>query len=73
MDGARTILGSNYGAAVAADDFRAYAELHLAGRLPVERLIDHRIRLEDLEAAFERMRRGEGVRSVILYGGDVLQ
>jgi S-(hydroxymethyl)glutathione dehydrogenase/alcohol dehydrogenase len=70
VDGARSILGSNYGATVAAEDFRAYAELHLAGSLPIERLIDHRIRLEDLEAAFERMRRGEGVRSVILYDGD---
>jgi S-(hydroxymethyl)glutathione dehydrogenase / alcohol dehydrogenase len=67
VDGARSILGSNYGAAVADEDFPAYAELHLAGRLPIERLIDHRIGLEDLEAAFERMRRGQGVRSVIVY------
>jgi S-(hydroxymethyl)glutathione dehydrogenase/alcohol dehydrogenase len=67
VDGARSILGSNYGAAVAAEDFPAYGALHLAGRLPIERLIDHRIGLEDVEPAFERMRRGDGVRSVIVH------
>lgn len=69
VDGARSILGSNYGAADAAVDFPEYARLHLAGRLPVDRLIDHRIGLGDLELAFERMRRGDGVRSVIVHGG----
>jgi S-(hydroxymethyl)glutathione dehydrogenase / alcohol dehydrogenase len=67
VDGGRSILGSNYGSAVAAEDFPRYAALHLAGRLPVDRLIDHRIGLDDLEPAFERMRHGEGVRSVIVY------
>jgi S-(hydroxymethyl)glutathione dehydrogenase/alcohol dehydrogenase len=67
VDGGRSILGSNYGSAVAAEDFPRYAALHLAGRLPVDRLIDRRIGLEDVEDAFDRMRRGEGVRSVIAY------
>ena len=67
VDGARRIVGSNYGSAVPAVDFPRYAELHLAGRLPVERLITARIGLDGLEAAFERMRRGEGVRSVIEF------
>ena len=39
VDGSRSILGSNYGFAVAAVDFPRYAELFLAGRLPVDRLI----------------------------------
>ena len=34
VDGGRRIVGSNYGSAVPAMDFR-YAELHLAGRLPI--------------------------------------
>jgi S-(hydroxymethyl)glutathione dehydrogenase/alcohol dehydrogenase len=67
VDGGRSILGSNYGSAVAAEDFPRYAALHLAGRLPIDRLIDRRIGLEDVEGAFDRMRRGEGVRSVIDY------
>lgn len=66
VDASQRILGSNYGFAVAAVDFPRYAELHLAGRLPIEKLVDARIGLEDVEDAFDRMRRGEGVRRVIV-------
>lgn len=67
VDGSRRILGSNYGYAVAALDFPRYAELHLAGRLPIERLVDRRITLDAIEDAFERMRRGEGLRSMVMF------
>jgi S-(hydroxymethyl)glutathione dehydrogenase/alcohol dehydrogenase len=68
VDGSRRLLGSNYGWSVAATDFPRYAELHLAGRLPIEALIDDRISLDAaaIEGAFERMRRGEGLRTVIV-------
>ena len=67
VDGARRIVGSNYGSAVPSVDFPRYARLHLEGRLPVDRLVTSRIGLDGVEAAFERMRRGEGVRSVIEF------
>jgi S-(hydroxymethyl)glutathione dehydrogenase / alcohol dehydrogenase len=67
VDGARRIVGSNYGSAVPSVDFPRYAALHLEGRLPVDRLVTARIGLDGLEDAFERMRRGEGVRSVIEF------
>jgi Zn-dependent alcohol dehydrogenase len=68
VDGSRRILGSNYGWAVASVDFPRYAELHLAGRLPIEALVDERIALsaDSIESAFDRMRRGEGIRTVII-------
>ena len=69
VDGGRRILGSNYGSAVAAVDFPRYAALHLEGRLPVDRLIERRIDLDGVEDAFERLRRGEGLRSVIAFLG----
>ncbi len=68
VDGSRRILGSNYGFADPATDFPHYAALHLAGRLPVERLIDRRIRLDDLEGAFDRLRAGDGLRQVVVFG-----
>ena len=67
VDGSRRILGSNYGFADPAVDFPRYAALHLAGRLPVERLIDRRIGLDDLEGAFDRLRAGEGLRQVVVF------
>jgi Zn-dependent alcohol dehydrogenase len=69
VDGARRIVGSNYGSAVPPLDFPRYAALHLEGRLPVDRLVTASIGLDDLEPAFDRMRRGEGVRSVIRFAG----
>lgn len=67
VDGSRRILGSNYGFAEPAIDFPRYAALHLDGRLPVERLIDRRIALDDLEDAFDRLRGGEGLRQVVVF------
>jgi Zn-dependent alcohol dehydrogenase len=68
VDGSRRILGSNYGFAEPAIDFPRYAAWTLDGRLPVERLIDRRIRLDDVEDAFAAMRRGEYTRQVIEFG-----
>jgi S-(hydroxymethyl)glutathione dehydrogenase/alcohol dehydrogenase len=68
VDGARRVLGSNYGFAEPAIDFPRYAAWTLDGRLPVERLIDRRIGLDDLEDAFAAMRRGEYTRQVIEFG-----
>jgi S-(hydroxymethyl)glutathione dehydrogenase/alcohol dehydrogenase len=67
VDGSRRILGSNYGFAEPAIDFARYAELHLAGRLPIDRLIDRRIALDDIEAAFDRLRAGDGLRQVVVF------
>jgi Zn-dependent alcohol dehydrogenase len=67
VDGARRILGSNYGFADPAIDFPRYAALHLAGRLPIDRLIDRRIALDDLEGAFDRLRTGQGLRQVVVF------
>jgi S-(hydroxymethyl)glutathione dehydrogenase/alcohol dehydrogenase len=69
VDGARRIIGSNYGSAEPAIDFPRYAAWSIEGRLPVDRLIDRRIRLDDVEDAFAAMRRGEYVRQVIEFEG----
>jgi S-(hydroxymethyl)glutathione dehydrogenase/alcohol dehydrogenase len=69
VDGGRRILGSNYGSAVAAVDFPRYADAYLAGRLPIERLIDRRLPLEDLEDAFDRLRSGGAARQMVMFAG----
>jgi Zn-dependent alcohol dehydrogenase len=67
VDESRRILGSNYGFADPAVDFPRYAQWHLDGRLPIDRLVDRRIRLDDLEEAFAAMRRGEYTRQVVTF------
>jgi S-(hydroxymethyl)glutathione dehydrogenase/alcohol dehydrogenase len=68
VDGARRIIGSNYGSAVAALDFPRYAEWFLQGRLPIDRLIDRRLPLADLDDAFDRLRAGTAARQVVVFG-----
>jgi S-(hydroxymethyl)glutathione dehydrogenase/alcohol dehydrogenase len=67
VDGGRRILGSNYGSAEPAIDFPRYAAWSSEGRLPVHRLIDRRIALDDVEDAFAAMREGRFVRQVIEF------
>jgi len=67
VDGARRIIGSNYGSAEPAIDFPRYASWALDGRLPIDRLIDRRIAIDDVEDAFAQMRAGRYVRQVIEF------
>ena len=67
VDGSRRILGSNYGFADPAVDFPRYAQLHLDGRLPIDRLVDRRLSLDELEDAFEGLRRGSFTRQVVVF------
>ncbi|MFF3952586.1 alcohol dehydrogenase catalytic domain-containing protein [Streptomyces sp. NPDC001890] len=62
----QTLIASNYGGCVPARDFPRYAALYLSGQLPVDRLITERIKLDEVNAAFERMRGGEGARNVVM-------
>ena len=63
----RRIIGSNYGSAVAAVDFPQYAQWYLEGKLPIDRLIDRRLPLADLDDAFDRLRAGQAARQVVVF------
>jgi len=67
VDGSRRILGSNYGFADPGIDFPRYAQLHLEGRLPFDRLVDRRIGLDDVEDAFDEMRQARYTRQVVVF------
>ena len=66
----KTIIGSNYGGLVPARDFPRIADAYLAGELPLDGLISARATLDDVNDAFDAMRRGERTRTVILFDGD---
>lgn len=65
----KTIIGSNYGGLVPARDFPRIAKAYLSSALPVDPLISARIGLDEVDGAFDAMRRGERTRSVIVLGG----
>jgi S-(hydroxymethyl)mycothiol dehydrogenase len=60
------LKSSWYGDCLPERDFPMLVELHLQGRLPLERFVSETISLDDVETAFEKMERGEVLRSVVL-------
>ena len=63
----RTLKGSYLGSAVPTRDIPRYIELYKAGRLPVDRLITHRLSLDQINEGFDRLATGDAVRQVILF------
>jgi alcohol dehydrogenase len=63
----RTIMGSYVGSCVPVRDIPRYVALYRRGRLPVDRLLTHRLSLEEINGGFDRLQRGEAVRQVIVF------
>ncbi|MBI4292590.1 MAG: zinc-dependent alcohol dehydrogenase family protein [Betaproteobacteria bacterium] len=63
----RTLKGSYLGSAVPARDIPNFIALYRAGRLPVDRLVTHRIGLDEINLGFDRLANGEAVRQVIVF------
>ena len=61
----RRVLGSIYGSSWPERDFPQTLKLYLAGRLPLDRLVSHRLPLDEVGRAFELMRSGEALRVVL--------
>jgi alcohol dehydrogenase len=63
----RTLKGSYLGSSVPSRDVPRLVELHRAGKLPVDRLLTHRLALEDINEGFDRLARGEAVRQAVVF------
>ena len=63
----RRFLGSYLGGHVPALDIPEYIALYQAGRLPVDKLLTHRMKLEDINEGFDRLADGDAIRQVILF------
>jgi S-(hydroxymethyl)mycothiol dehydrogenase len=60
------LRSSWYGDCLPSRDFPMLVDLHLQGRLPLEKFVSETIALDQVEAAFAKMQRGEVLRSVVL-------
>ena len=65
----RTLRGSYLGSSVPSRDLPRFIDLHREGRLPVERLLTHRLTLDEVNEGFDRLASGEAVRQAIVFGG----
>jgi S-(hydroxymethyl)mycothiol dehydrogenase len=55
-----------YGDCLPERDFPLLIDLYLQGRLPLDAFVSETIGIGDIEAAFEKMHRGEVLRSVVM-------
>jgi S-(hydroxymethyl)mycothiol dehydrogenase len=61
------LKSSWYGDCLPSRDFPMLVDLHLQGRLPLEKFVSETISLGDVEEAFAKMEHGEVLRSVVVF------
>jgi S-(hydroxymethyl)mycothiol dehydrogenase len=62
-----TLKSSWYGDCLPSRDFPMLIDLYLQGRLDLDRFVSEKIAIDDVEEAFEKMHRGEVLRSVVVF------
>jgi alcohol dehydrogenase len=63
----RTVKGSYLGSCVPSRDIPRYIDWYLQGRLPVDRLLSEKLRLDEINAGFDRLASGATVRQVVTF------
>lgn len=63
----RTIKGSYIGTCVPSRDLPRYIDLYKQGRLPVDKLMSARLKLEQINEGFDRLHEGKAVRQVVTF------
>jgi S-(hydroxymethyl)glutathione dehydrogenase/alcohol dehydrogenase len=61
----RRVIGALYGSARPDRDFLVILDQYRRGRLPLDRLVSHRMPLDEIERAFELLRSGSSLRTVL--------
>ena len=64
----RSVKGSYIGTCVPTRDIPRYVGLYRAGKLPVDRLMSGKLKLEEVNEGFDRLHEGKAVRQVIEFG-----
>jgi Zn-dependent alcohol dehydrogenase len=63
--GERRVIGALYGSSRPERDFPVILDAYRRGRLPLDRLISHRLPLDEIERGFELLRGGGARRAVV--------
>ncbi len=63
----RTIKGSYIGTCVPSRDLPRYIELYQGGKLPVNKLMSGRMKLEQINEGFDLLHEGKAVRQIVVF------
>lgn len=63
----KTLKGSYMGNAVPMRDIPRYLSLFRQGRLPIDRLVTHRLTLDQINEGMDRLHNGEAIRQIVTF------
>jgi alcohol dehydrogenase len=63
----KTLKGSYVGSCVPIRDIPRFAKMMVKKQLPIEKLVTHRLSLEQINEGFERLAKGEAIRQLIIF------
>ena len=63
----RTWMGTAFGGARGRTDVPKIVDWYMSGKLEIDPMITHTLRLEDINKGFDLLHHGESIRSVVLY------
>jgi alcohol dehydrogenase len=63
----RTLKGSYIGTCVPSRDIPHYIDLYLQGRLPVDKLLTGRLRIDEINDGFDLLHEGKAIRQVVVF------
>ena len=64
----RSLKGSYIGSCVPRRDLPRMFALHAQGKLPVEKMLTHRVSLDDINGAMDRLDDGTAIRQIVTFG-----
>jgi len=62
----KAVVGCSAGFMRPAVDFPRYIDLYMEGKLPLDKLVTHRFKLDDINDAVEALKSGEAIKSAII-------
>ncbi|BAN26515.1 zinc-dependent alcohol dehydrogenase family protein [Caballeronia insecticola] len=63
----RTLKGSYIGTCVPSRDIPRYVDLYAQGRLPVNKLLTGRLKLDEINRGFDLLHEGKAIRQVVVF------
>jgi alcohol dehydrogenase len=63
----RTVRGSYMGSSVPTRDLRRFIDLYQRGRLPVDKLLTHKMPLDDVNVGMDRLHEGRAIRQIVTF------
>jgi alcohol dehydrogenase len=63
----RTVKGSYIGSCIPSRDIPRFINLYLRGKLPINKLLGERLKLDDINRGFDKLNTGVSLRDLVVF------